>query len=211
MGNLTTAFCRRRQVRVLMLGLDAAGKTTILYKHVLGKVITTIPTIGFNVETCKVLNAEMTVWDVGTRDKLRPLWRHYYLNTQAIVFVVDSTDRDRIDEAKQILHELLTEDELTMIPIAVALNNRDLENCMSKEELESKLDLRSIQQQRACEVFLTTAYPSAEVQSEITRLMEWVAEYPADREEGSVPKQKTDRFSSYFWQPLMKMKNMMFE
>ncbi|XP_022313250.2 uncharacterized protein LOC111118205 [Crassostrea virginica] len=182
MGNLTTAFCRRRQMRVAMFGLDAAGKTTI-------------PTIGFNVETCKVLNAELTVWDVGTRDKLRPLWRHYYLNTQAIVFVVDSTDRDRMDEAKQILHELLTEDELTMIPIAVALNKRDLENCMSKEELENKLDLRSIQQQRACEVFLTTAYPSAEVQSEITRLMEWVAEYPANREEGSVPKQKTDRFS----------------
>ena len=211
MGNLTSAICRRRQVQVLMLGLNAAGKTTILYKHVLGKVVNTVPTLGLNVESCKVLNAELTLWDVSTRVITRPLWRHYYQNTQAIVFVVDSTDRDRMNEAKEILHELLTEDELTMIPIAVALNKRDLENCMSKEELENKLDLRSIQQQRPCEVFLTTAYPSAEVQSEITRLMEWVAEYPADREEGSVPKQKTDRFSSYFWQPLMKMKNMMFE
>ena len=65
-------------MRILMVGLDAAGKTTILYKLKLGEVVTTIPTIGFNVETVDYKNISFTVWDVGGQDKIRPLWRHYY-------------------------------------------------------------------------------------------------------------------------------------
>lgn len=65
-----------------MVGLDAAGKTTILYKLKLGEIVTTIPTIGFNVETVEYKNISFTVWDVGGQDKIRPLWRHYFQNTQ---------------------------------------------------------------------------------------------------------------------------------
>jgi ADP-ribosylation factor protein 1 len=61
---------------ILMVGLDAAGKTTILYKLKLGEIVTTIPTIGFNVETVEYKNISFTVWDVGGQDKIRPLWRH---------------------------------------------------------------------------------------------------------------------------------------
>lgn len=61
-----------------MLGLDAAGKTTLLYKLKLGEIQTTIPTIGFNVESIEYRNFKFTVWDVGGQTKLRPLWRHYY-------------------------------------------------------------------------------------------------------------------------------------
>ncbi len=80
-----------------MISLDAAGKTTILYKLKLGEVITTIPTVGFNVETLQVKGIDFTIWDVGGCDKIRPLWRHYFQNTQAIIFVVDSNDTDRLD------------------------------------------------------------------------------------------------------------------
>ncbi|KAI8849077.1 ADP-ribosylation factor family-domain-containing protein [Chytridium lagenaria] len=84
-----------------MVGLDAAGKTTILYKLKLGEIVTTIPTIGFNVETVEYKNISFTVWDVGGQDKIRPLWRHCKLpNTQGIIFVIDSNDRDRIGEAR---------------------------------------------------------------------------------------------------------------
>ena len=62
----------------IYLGLDAAGKTTILYKLKLGEIVTTIPTIGFNVETVEYKNISFTVWDVGGQDKIRPLWRHYF-------------------------------------------------------------------------------------------------------------------------------------
>merc|ERR1719451_223836 len=85
--------------KIVMVGLDAAGKTTILYKLKLSEVVTTIPTIGFNVETVEYKNISFTVWDVGGQDKIRPLWRHYYQNTQGLIFVIDSNDRDRIEDA----------------------------------------------------------------------------------------------------------------
>merc|ERR1711870_176385 len=68
----------KKEMRILMVGLDAAGKTTILYKLKLGEIVTTIPTIGFNVETVEYKKINFTVWDVGGQDKIRPLWRHYY-------------------------------------------------------------------------------------------------------------------------------------
>ena len=77
-----------------MVGLDAAGKTTILYKLKLGEIVTTIPTIGFNVETVDYKNISFTVWDVGGQDKIRPLWRHYYLNTQVAAILNFSTSTD---------------------------------------------------------------------------------------------------------------------
>ena len=86
--------------RLCMVGLDAAGKTTILYKLKLGEVVTTIPTIGFNVEAIEYGNLTLTVWDIGGQDKIRPLWRHYYSDTQGVICVVDSTDRDRLSQAK---------------------------------------------------------------------------------------------------------------
>merc|ERR1712029_1002107 len=88
MGNLFSNIWKRmvgtREMRILMVGLDAAGKTTILYKLKLGEVVNTIPTIGFNVETVEYKNISFNVWDVGGQDKIRLLWRHYYTNTQGL-------------------------------------------------------------------------------------------------------------------------------
>jgi ADP-ribosylation factor protein 1 len=195
-----------------MFGLDAAGKTSILYYYKLGEIVTTIPTIGFNVETVKFGKMELTVWDVGGRDKIRPLFRHYYQNTQALVFVVDSVDRERLTDAKEELHGILTEDELRDVPIAVALNKRDLEKCMTREEMVEKLELEKIQKQRPCEAFLTTILPTEEVTSEMDKLMEWIEEETTKRRLNDFPQknQKMDPFSAYIWQPMMKMKNMMF-
>ena len=93
------------------MGLDNAGKTTILYKLKLGEVVTTIPTIGFNVESVEYKNVNMTVWDVGGQTKIRPLWQHYFENTDAIIFAVDCADAGRLEEAKNeldiVLHRYL--------------------------------------------------------------------------------------------------------
>merc|ERR1711985_60764 len=102
----------KKDCRILMVGLDAAGKTTILYKLKLGEVVTTIPTIGFNVETVEYKNISFTVWDIGGQDKIRPLWRHYYSGVNAIIFVVDSNDRDRIQDVREELMKMLEEDDL---------------------------------------------------------------------------------------------------
>jgi len=135
-----------------MVGLDAAGKTTILYKLKLGEVVTTIPTIGFNVETVEYKNISFTVWDVGGQDKIRPLWRHYYQNTQGIIFVVDSNDKERVDgnsnnseaSAKEELHRMLAEDELRDAILLVFCNKQDLPQALSVAEVTERLQLNTI-------------------------------------------------------------------
>lgn len=127
-----------------MVGLDAAGKTTILYKLKLGEIVTTIPTIGFNVETVEYKNISFTVWDVGGQDKIRPLWRYYFQNTQGLIFVVDSNDRERIFEARAELEKMLTEDELRDATLLVFANKQDLPNAMSAAELTDKLGLHNL-------------------------------------------------------------------
>jgi len=141
----------KKEMRILMVGLDAAGKTTILYKLKLGEVVTTIPTIGFNVETVEYKNISFTVWDVGGQDKIRPLWRHYYQNTQGIIFVVDSNDRDRIDDskdyehsAKEELNRMLSEDELREAALLVFANKQDLPNAMKVQEVTERLGLNKL-------------------------------------------------------------------
>jgi len=136
----------RKEMRILMVGLDAAGKTTILYKLKLGEIVTTIPTIGFNVETVDYKNIQFTVWDVGGQDKIRPLWRHYFQNTQGIIFVVDSNDRDRIVEAREELQRMLNEDELRNALLLVFANKQDLPNAMNAAEVTDKLGLHSLRQ-----------------------------------------------------------------
>ncbi len=128
----------------MMVGLDAAGKTTILYKLKLGEVVTTIPTIGFNVETVEYKKISFTVWDVGGQDKIRPLWRHYYQNTHGLIFVVDSNDRERIDQAKDELHRMLNEEELRDAVVLVFANKQDLPNAMPVHEVTEKLGLNSM-------------------------------------------------------------------
>ncbi|KAK0734846.1 ADP-ribosylation factor family-domain-containing protein [Lasiosphaeria miniovina] len=136
----------KKEMRILMVGLDAAGKTTILYKLKLGEVVTTIPTIGFNVETVEYKQIQFTVWDVGGQDKIRPLWRHYFQNTQGIIFVVDSNDRDRVVEAREELQRMLNEDELRDAALLVFANKQDLPNAMSPAEVTDKLGLTSLRQ-----------------------------------------------------------------
>ena len=81
---------------------------------------------GFNVETVEYKNISFTVWDVGGQDKIRPLWRHYFQNTQGIIFVVDSNDRDRVVEAREELQRMLNEDELRDALLLVFANKQDL-------------------------------------------------------------------------------------
>ena len=121
---------------------------------------------GFNVETVEYKNIQFTVWDVGGQDKIRPLWRHYFQNTQGIIFVVDSNDRDRVVEAREELQRMLNEDELRDALLLVFANKQDLpvraalflsvafpeltfallQNAMNAAEITDKLGLHSLRQ-----------------------------------------------------------------
>jgi len=190
-GKLFGKLFGKKDVRILMVGLDAAGKTTILYKLKLGEIVTTIPTIGFNVETVEYKNISFTVWgaqsvdahatpstrppcrsdslhfpashhpahtlaDVGGQDKIRPLWRHYYQNTQGVIFVVDSNDRDRVGEARDELHRMLNEDELREAILLVFANKQDLPNAATAEVIAEKLGLSALKN-RQWQIFKTSA------------------------------------------------------
>ena len=112
----------KKEIRVTMIGLDAAGKTTILFKLKLGDVVHAQPVVGLNVETVQYKKVKFTIWDLGGQDKIRKLWKHYYKNTQALIFVVDSSDRERIELAKNELHKLLSEEELKDAVVLVLAN-----------------------------------------------------------------------------------------
>lgn len=134
----------KQEMRILMVGLDAAGKTTILYKFKLGEVVTTTPTVGFNVETVEYRNLSFNVWDVGGQDKIRKLWRHYYQGTNGLIYVIDSSDRDRIEDAREELTKMLSEEEMREAVLLVFANKQDLPNAMTASEVTEKLGLSSL-------------------------------------------------------------------
>ena len=110
----------------------------------LGENVTTIPTIGFNVETVQYRNVSFTVWDVGGQDRIRALWRHYYQGTDGLIFVVDSSDTSRFEEAAHELHSLLANEEMRNAKVLVFANKQDLPNSVSAAELAEKMNLRSL-------------------------------------------------------------------
>ncbi|XP_016373894.1 ADP-ribosylation factor 4-like isoform X2 [Sinocyclocheilus rhinocerous] len=143
-SNLFSRLFEKKEMRLLMVGLDAAGKTTVLYKLKLGEVVTTIPTLGFNVETVEYNNISFTVWDVGGQDVIRRLWRHYYHNTKGLIFVVDSSDHDRIETAAEELNAMLAEDEMRDAVLLVLANKQDLPKAMAVHELTDRLGLHAL-------------------------------------------------------------------
>nr|XP_053643686.1 ADP-ribosylation factor 4-like [Cherax quadricarinatus] len=102
----------------------------------------------FNVETVEYKNISFTVWDVGGQDKIRPLWRHYFQNTQGLIFVVDSNDKERINEASDELAKMLHEDELREAVLLVFANKQDLPNAMTAAELTDRLGLNQLRNRR---------------------------------------------------------------
>ena len=164
-----------KEMRLLMLGLDAAGKTSeplnchtpaflrnpiitsssmtdsctlaaILYKLKLNQDVTTIPTVGFNVETVTYKNVKFNVWDVGGQDKIRPLWRHYFSGTQGLIFVIDSNDRARIDEARQELHRIILDREMKEALLLVFANKQDIPGAMTPQEVTERLRLAQLKE-----------------------------------------------------------------
>lgn len=133
-----------KELRILILGLDGAGKTTILYRLQIGEVITTKPTIGFNVETLNYKNLKLNVWDLGGQTSIRPYWRCYYANTAAVIFVVDSTDKDRMNIASKELHLMLQEEELQDSALLVFANKQDQPGALSASEVSKELNLAEL-------------------------------------------------------------------
>ncbi len=144
-SRLLLAFTGKSESRVLILGLDNAGKTTILYKwHSPKRIIRTMPTIGFNVETLRCENVEFKMWDLGGQTNIRPYWRSYCAHTAALVYVIDSADRERLELSANELLTLLQEDELQTCALLVFANKQDQPNCLNETEISNALALHTL-------------------------------------------------------------------
>ncbi len=134
-----------KEVRILILGLDNAGKTTVLHQlQNDGEIEQTTPTIGFNVEVLQYKNIKFQVWDLGGQTTIRPYWRCYYPNTDAIIFVVDSCDVDRLGIAKQELMAMLEEEELKDTILLVFANKQDQKGALNAQQVSDALGLPEI-------------------------------------------------------------------
>ncbi|KAJ3107823.1 hypothetical protein HDU97_003171 [Phlyctochytrium planicorne] len=131
----------KTNVRILILGLDNAGKTSILYQLKLHTQVETLPTVGFNVETVRHKNLQLQMWDCGGQQGIRPLWRHYFHSTNGLIFVVDSSDKDRMGEAKDELHRIYDNPEMSKCPLLVIANKRDLPGAMNENQIRMVLKL----------------------------------------------------------------------
>ena len=138
------------QYKVVMVGLDNAGKTTILYRLNLGDVITTNPTVGSNVEEVTHRGVRFQVWDLGGQDKLRKVWSTYYVGAHAVVLVIDSMDRERLALVRDELTAITAHDELRRAVLLVLANKQDLPGAMSPMEITQQVHASPLPNLKPC-------------------------------------------------------------
>jgi len=159
LASVIDKFTGLQEKRILLLGLDAAGKTTLLYSLKLAECISSVPTVGFNVEHIVYKKLDMTMWDVGGQDKIRRLWNHYYQGTDALIYVVDCSDRERLDEARLELHQILSNDIVrqTCSSVLIYANKQDLPNAVPASSLIRHLDLNNMRMDWYCQPSVASA------------------------------------------------------
>lgn len=182
----------KQQIRVLLVGLDAAGKTTLLY-HLIGNQSATIPTIGFNVETVHFPPIEFVVWDVSGQDKLRTFWRHYYHGTSGLIFVVDTNDRQRLELVRQELEGILQEEELQEAVVLILANKIDLPNSASNDDLNNILNLSALSTHRPIHIQRCQATNGTGVREGLT----WLAQQLQDRTQRRKGKGNTEQHDEH--------------
>ncbi|PKY00366.1 putative ADP-ribosylation factor [Aspergillus campestris IBT 28561] len=185
LSSIWPGSARKKEARVIMWGPWYSGKTTFLYNRLLvdrasatvythadriqgWDHINPVSTIGFNVESVTYRNQGLTIWDLGGRDKFRPAWRQYFSNIDAVIYIVDATETDRLDDAASTLEFLLSldgpRDELSSAPVLVFANKQDLDGALSAEEVSKGLKLGEVRHRKwkAVESSITQGYGISE-------------------------------------------------
>ncbi|NXL34061.1 ARL14 protein, partial [Glaucidium brasilianum] len=143
MGLHNTKHPKVKQANILMLGLDSAGKSTLLYKFRYNDVFLTIPTIGFNVDMIEIeKDFTLTLWDVGGQKKMRPVWCNFLENTDGLLYVVDSSDKQRLEESKKEFELILKNEFLKSVPVVMLANKQDLPGALNAEEITRRFNMK---------------------------------------------------------------------
>nr|XP_004652437.1 ADP-ribosylation factor-like protein 14 [Jaculus jaculus] len=136
MGLLSSKNQNAKQAHVLLLGLDSAGKSTLLYKLKLAENVCTMPTIGFNVEMIHLEgDLPLTVWDVGGQEKMRAAWGCYCEDADGLLYVVDSTDQQRLEDSRKEFKHILQNEHIRNVPVVVLANKQDVPGALSAEDI----------------------------------------------------------------------------
>ncbi|XP_055615453.1 ADP-ribosylation factor-like protein 3 isoform X1 [Toxorhynchites rutilus septentrionalis] len=130
-----------KELRILLLGLDNAGKTTLLKQLASEEVTQVTPTAGFNIKSVVSDGFKLNVWDIGGQSKIRPYWKNYFENTDVLIYVIDSSDRKRLEETGDELAELLLDDKLKRVPLLVFANKQDIAGALKASEIAECLKL----------------------------------------------------------------------
>ncbi|OJJ87612.1 uncharacterized protein ASPGLDRAFT_118380 [Aspergillus glaucus CBS 516.65] len=173
---LRKARLKDKEMRILMLGLDNAGKTTIVKKIMNEDVNTVSPTLGFIIKTIDFMGYRLNIWDVGGQKTLRSYWKNYFEKTDTLIWVVDATDRLRVDDCREELAGLLLEERLMGASLLIFLNKTDVGGCMSQDEVRERLCLDAIKTHR-----LTILPCSAMTGRNLHEGLEWVVQDAKDR------------------------------
>ncbi|NXF02834.1 ARL14 protein, partial [Smithornis capensis] len=143
MGLQNTKPSRVKQANILMLGLDFAGKSTLLYKFRYKDVFLTIPTIGFNVDMIETGRGfTLTFWDVGGQEKMRQLWSNFLEDADGLLYVVDSSDKRRLEESRREFELILKNESLKNVPVVVLANKQDLPGALNAEEITRRFKMK---------------------------------------------------------------------
>ncbi|KAM4700206.1 ADP-ribosylation factor-like protein 11 [Discoglossus pictus] len=174
MGTQNSKSTHKKQARVVMMGLDFSGKSTLLYKLKSNQTVETFPTVGFNVESLEMAkNVFVTIWDVGGQDKLRSNWKEYLEDTDVLIFVVDSSDVSRIPDATAELLTVLNNENMSGVPFLILANKKDVEGTVSIRDLIKVLKLENYDD-RPWEILACSAHTGeglVEAMNAVTRLL----------------------------------------
>jgi small GTP-binding protein len=128
-------FGEKRELKLVIVGLDAAGKTTIINQMRFNEFGQTAPTIGVNTEDIQIKNVNIKVFDLAGQEKMRNVWKYYYSSIEGIIFVLDATRTDRVQDARDELLSLLANEEAKHIPVLVFANKQDLPSALKSNEI----------------------------------------------------------------------------
>lgn len=134
----------KNNFKILILGIQNAGKTTILYRLSIGQLVKTSPTIGSNVEEISYENVKFQAWDLGGQESMRSVWDMYYMNTDGVIYVIDSNDADNYEESKAQFYKVLQNEALKNAVILILANKQDIMTAKKVPELISIYDFENI-------------------------------------------------------------------
>eukprot|EP01062_Namystynia_karyoxenos_P068114 TRINITY_DN62409_c0_g1_i1.p1 TRINITY_DN62409_c0_g1~~TRINITY_DN62409_c0_g1_i1.p1 ORF type:complete len:186 (+),score=73.25 TRINITY_DN62409_c0_g1_i1:101-658(+) len=168
---------KEKEMRILMLGLDNAGKTTIVKKFNNEDIHTISPTLGFNIQSLQYRGYTLNIWDVGGQQTLRSYWRNYFEQTDALIWVVDSHDVARLDDCRRELAALLREEKLAGATLLIFMNKQDIPSALGADEIARRLGLDSLQTSR----HVRTVACSAVTGAGLAEGIDWVVSDIASR------------------------------